>query len=254
MISREDLLAVAELKHLPVGLAETDYLQDIALMIASNRLGNRIIFKGGTCLYKAYKLDRFSEDLDFTAAKRFSEDDFLERMPYFFGLLNINSRIRVERFGSGINVYLDVYGPLYDGTKETVKTIIFNISLRERVLLPYLRYPYLSSYNEVRPFDLFVMDEREILAEKVRAIYTRNKARDVYDLWYLMVRKSITLDLKVTGRKLSYSKIKFAKSSFMTEVHKKGNSWRRDLSALVSGELLDFSQVEEDIGRVIGAD
>lgn len=247
MIHKEELLGIAKFKNLPINLAESDYLQDIALMTISNQFGNRLIFKGGTCLYKVYKLDRFSEDLDFTATRKFKKEGFFERIRYAFTLLNINSRLRVEDFDTGVNAYLDLFGPLYDGTKETAKTLLFNISLRERVLLPAVRYPYLSQYNEVRPFELFVMDEKEIMAEKIRAIYTRNKARDVYDLWYLLVRKSRVLDISLVNKKLGYAKLKFDKKLFMKKVEKKRDSWDRDLSALVSGKLPGFDHVMEDM-------
>ena len=59
MIRRDDLIAVAKLKDLPIEFIEADYLQDIALMNIYREFGNRLVFKGGTCLYKAYKLNDF---------------------------------------------------------------------------------------------------------------------------------------------------------------------------------------------------
>lgn len=251
MISKDDLLAIAKLKGLPLSLAESDYLQDIALMNISGEFGNRLIFKGGTCLYKAYKLNRFSEDLDFTATKNFKAGKFFERLPHLFGLLNINCRVRLNRFANATNVYLDIHGPLYDGSKETVKTLILNISFRERVLLPVVRHPYLPGYDEIRPFDLFVMAEEEILAEKVRSIYTRDKARDMYDLWYLLVRKSLPFDRALANKKLSHARIKFSMAAFIAKIDAKKGSWRKDLSALISGELPDFDKVRKEIEQRI---
>ena len=37
---------------------------------------------------------------------------------------------------------------------------------------------------------MVVLDEEEILAEKVRAIVSRTKARDVYDFWFLLQEKT----------------------------------------------------------------
>ncbi len=247
MIRKDDLLAIARLKGIPVALAETDYLQDMVLMNICNEFGNRLIFKGGTCLYKIYQLNRFSEDLDFTAARNFRDGWLLKRLPYLLGLLDINSRVRSEGFENGTNVYLDIRGPLYEGTKESAKTIVINISLRERVQLPIVRYPYLPKYNEIRPFDLYAMSEKEILAEKVRAVYTRDKARDVYDLWYLLTRKSVSLDIPLANRKLSKYRLRFSKGAFLKRIDRMEGSWKRDLSALVSGDLPGFELVRDGI-------
>ena len=51
---------------------EKDYLQHIVLSRIFSRIGSEIIFKGGTSLQKCFGLDRFSEDLDFTASENFS--------------------------------------------------------------------------------------------------------------------------------------------------------------------------------------
>ncbi len=247
MITNEELISIAKFKGLSLRFTELDYLQDIALINIYREFGNRLVFKGGTCLYKVYQLDRFSEDLDFTATKGFKTKDFFKRLPYFFKLLDINSQVDVEQFESATNIYLEVYGPLYDGRKETRTTLKFNISLRERALFPLMRYSYRSAYHEIRPFDLFAMDEKEILAEKVRAIYGRNKARDVYDFWYLLKRKGLSFDFGFANKKLSYDKMKFDKSKFLTKIDEKKISWEKDLATLIAGQLPSFAQVKKEI-------
>lgn len=245
MISREDLISIAKLKQLAPRLAELDYLQDIALLNLSREYGSKLIFKGGTCLYKAYQLNRFSEDLDFTAKPGFKASAALRRLPYVLSLLNINSTIKIEQFGNAINVYLKILGPLYDGSKGSMTTLILNISSRERVLLPVQRFPYTPLYRELRPFDLFIMDEREIIAEKVRAIYERNKARDVYDLWYLVQRKRITSDQKLIVKKLSVTGVRFIKAAFADKIQEKEEGWKKDLGGLIAGPLPDFKEVQK---------
>lgn len=247
MIKKEELVRIASLKGLPPRFAELDYLQDIALLGIYREFGNKLVFKGGTCLYKLYHLNRFSEDLDFTAQNRFKPKDFFIRLPFIFSLFNINCRVKVEPFQQSINVYLDVNGPLYDGRKESRSRLILNISLREKVFFLPLRIPYVSLYQEVRPFDLYAMEEKEIVAEKIRAVHQREKARDVYDLWYLLVVKNIPVDFTLVKKKLLYIDIHFSKDSFLKKVQKKKDSWQMDLSALISGELLPFDTVEKEI-------
>jgi hypothetical protein len=247
MIRREDLLPIAKLKGLPIGLAELDYLQEIALINIYREFGNKLIFKGGTCLYKLYRLNRFSEDLDFSVRKGFSPKDFFSRLPYLFGLLNINSKVNVEQFEQSINIHQTIMGPLYDGRKDTLTTLLFNISLRDRVVLDTNPFSYSSLYKELRPFDLFAMSEKEIMAEKIRAIYSRNKARDVYDFWYLLKIRGIGLDIRLANKKLSHQKMKFEKDNFLKKIEEKRSSWGKDLGALISGELPRFNQVENDL-------
>jgi len=249
MIKREELLRIAAFKGIPPRSAELDYLQDIALLGIYREFGNKLVFKGGTCLYKVYHLNRFSEDLDFTAGKLFKPKDFFARLPYFFSLLNITSKVKIDKFQHSLNVYMEINGPLYDGRKESRSRLILNISFREKIFLPLRRFSYTSLYQEVRPFDLYTMEEKEILAEKIRAVHQRNKARDVYDLWYLLAVKKIPVDITLAQKKLSYINMKFNKDIFFRKVQEKQQSWHMDLSALVSGQLLSFSQAEEDIRR-----
>ncbi|HIH12895.1 TPA: nucleotidyl transferase AbiEii/AbiGii toxin family protein [Candidatus Woesearchaeota archaeon] len=249
MIKREELLRIASLKGLPPRLAELDYLQDIALLGIYREFGNKLIFKGGTGLYKLYQLNRFSEDLDFTAEKKFKPKDFFARLPALFSLFNINCSVKVEQFPQSINVYVEINGPLYDGRKESRSRLIMNISLREKVFSPLTRLPYISLYQEVRPFDIYAMEEKEILAEKVRAVHQREKARDVYDLWYLLTVKKIPVDFKLVQKKLSSIGLKFSQDIFLKKIKEKKNSWQMDLSSLISGQLLPFPQAEEEIKK-----
>lgn len=247
MIKREELLRIAALKGLPPRFAELDYLQDIALLSIYREFGNKLIFKGGTCLYKLYQLNRFSEDLDFTAENKFKPKDFFTKLPNIFSLFNINCSVKVESFQHSINVYLEINGLLYDGRKESRSRLILNISLQEKVCLPLLRIPYAPLFPEVRPFDIYAMAEKEILAEKIRAVHQREKARDVYDLWYLLIIRKASLDLKLVEKKLQYIHLKFNQDQFFKRIHEKKNSWQIDLSALISGQLLPFYQAEAEI-------
>lgn len=247
MLKREELTPIAKFKGLGLRLAELDYLQDVALINIYREFGNRLVFKGGTCLYKIYQLNRFSEDLDFTARKGFKPKDFFHRLPYFFNLLDVRAKVKVEQFEKGINARLELTGPLYDGRKETMTTLLLNISTRERILLPIRRFSYSSLYRELRPFDLFAMDEKEIFAEKIRAIYERNKARDVYDLWYLLSKRGVSFEAQVVNKKLSHDKVKFERGAFLSKIEEKKVSWERDLTGLVAGELPPFAQAKREI-------
>lgn len=246
MIRKEELMEIAKFKGLPPKLAELDYLQDVALFNLSREFGNTLVFKGGTCLYKAFQLNRFSEDLDFSATDKFSEKNFFKRLPYFFNLLNMNATVKTETFENTINILLAINGPLYNGSKDSQSRLLLNISSRERVLCQVQRLSYKPLYWDLRTFDLYVMDPREILAEKIRAIYQRRKARDVFDLWYLLKIKKTPIEINLANKKLA-GKTKFEPKTFLAKVDEKRQSWETDLSSLVAGELLQFTQVKQEI-------
>ncbi|MBS3063760.1 MAG: nucleotidyl transferase AbiEii/AbiGii toxin family protein [Candidatus Diapherotrites archaeon] len=247
MLKREELQAVAKFKGLSLRLTELDYLQDLALINIYREFGSKLVFKGGTCLYKAYKLDRFSEDLDFTAGKGFKPKNFFTRLPGLFSLLDVKAKATVEAFERSTNVYVQARGPLYDGSKESLTSLAVNISLRERVLLPVQTFPYAPIYREIRPFNLFAMDEKEILAEKIRAIHERNKARDVYDLWHLLKRRGVPAEPGLISRKMAHAGLRFTPDGFWAKVDEKKGSWERDLGGLVGGPLPSFPQVKKEI-------
>lgn len=59
MISVEELKQIGKLKGIKtLGYAEKDYLIELVLLLISRHTKDEIVFKGGTCLYKFYKLDR----------------------------------------------------------------------------------------------------------------------------------------------------------------------------------------------------
>ena len=65
------------------------------------------------------------------------------------------------------------------------------------------------------------MNLNEVGAEKVRAILTRQKARDVHDLYYLLEKKKIVFDGKLVDKKLAYLGKSFSKEDMMTSSGRK---------------------------------
>jgi len=69
MITKQEIKDYAKLKRLNLGQAEKEYFQDIVLFVIYESSGREVVFKGGTAMNRCYNLNRFSEDLDFTAKK-----------------------------------------------------------------------------------------------------------------------------------------------------------------------------------------
>jgi len=241
------LRKIAELKKIPLINTEKDYLQDLILFSLYSKIGKELIFKGGTCLYKVYKLNRFSEDLDFTLSKKIDLNKLSNKMILDFDLLNIKCKIKeITEYKTEINIRFLFNGPLYKGNKETQCFIPLNLSLKEKIILGPKRETIIPLYKEIPSFELFIMQEQEILSEKIRAIMTRDKPRDVYDLWFLLTKKNVEPDFNLINKKLELYNLKFDFDHFKKAVSRKKGLWDTDLRNLTIGGLPDFSKTQTE--------
>ena len=252
MLGSDELSELARLKRLTPANAELDYLQELLLFGLYSEVGPELVFKGGTCLYKLHKLSRFSEDLDFTLRMKTDLEEVVQRTVDKMRFLGMSGNVKeVKKHPRGINFRLLFRGPLYRGSRESLCFVPLNVSLRERVALAPERVTISSMYREIPSFDVFSMRAEEILAEKVRAILTRNKPRDLYDMWFLL-GKGIMMDLRLVNRKLAAYRIKFDAKKFVRRVEGMAKLWRIDLKNLVIGELPEFETVKNSVIKSIG--
>jgi len=59
MLTRKELESFRNVLGFNLGQAEKDYLQHLLLFLMSKNARSELVFKGGTCLQKAYGLGRF---------------------------------------------------------------------------------------------------------------------------------------------------------------------------------------------------
>jgi len=90
--------------------------------------------------------------------------------------------------------------------------------------------------------------KNELLAEKIRAFLTRNKGRDIYDIWYLLSQKGRIED-KLVSEKIKYYGINsFAKKDVLRKINAiNKKDFIRDLRPFVSlnerdklGDFFDY--------------
>ncbi|MDI6883580.1 MAG: nucleotidyl transferase AbiEii/AbiGii toxin family protein [Hadesarchaea archaeon] len=247
MLESAELGEIARLKRLTPANAERDYLQELLLFGLYSEVGPELVFKGGTCLYKLHKLGRFSEDLDFTLGKRIDLEDAVGGAIDRLRFLDVSGRVkRVKKHAREVNFGLLLRGPLYRGGRENLCFIPLNVSLRERVALPPERATISSMYREIPSFDVFSMRAEEMLAEKTRAIFAREKPRDLYDMWFLL-KKGTQLDLNLVNRKLKIHGMRFDAKKFVDRVERMVKLWDADLKNLVIGELPEFEAVKNSV-------
>ncbi|MBU3935418.1 nucleotidyl transferase AbiEii/AbiGii toxin family protein [Patescibacteria group bacterium] len=170
-----------------------EYLQVLFLKeLYEERYGRNIFFKGGTAIRLIFGGSRFSEDLDFTVEG--SRKDFDDFIKVFFEklekLYNFSFKDRKSLVGMR---YLLSYEKVF---------INLDFSFREKVLEPS-KSIVTSDYPVVFRSFVHHLSGREIVAEKIRALLTREKGRDIYDLWFLLSKK-MQIDKKMVEEKLKY--------------------------------------------------
>ncbi len=228
MISKDELKEYAKIRGLNLGQAERDYFQNILLFILYQHYGRSLIFKGGTALSKCYGSSRFSEDLDFTCLETFNTNIIRKGLERF----RVEFEIKTKEYEVGMKIILYIKGPLYTGIRYTLCRIVIDVSLRENVILSPVIKTIGRFMEEIPEFDVFVMQEKEILAEKIRAILTRSKARDIYDLWFLL-RRGVEFDLEVIKKKLEYYDMRWDRRKFIEAVRIKSEIWNTELKPLI---------------------
>lgn len=199
MLTKNQLNDLAKKHKINESVILREYIQLLALnKIYSFSKSSNIFFKGGTCLHLAYKAPRFSEDLDFNV--NMDQDDFSDfiKIP-FKELEKENGFIIKEKKTLAGKTFLLKYETALIGGTIYVK---FDFSFRETTLDPkknIIETDFPVLFNNY----INCLSEEEILSEKVRAILTRNKGRDYYDLWFLL-GKNINLNFDFINKKLKF--------------------------------------------------
>lgn len=231
-MNREELRRYIGVTGFSLGQVEKDYFQHIVLGAISRRMAGLLVFKGGTALQKTGLLTRFSEDLDFTVTGEVTLEGLkgtastaLESYNYPVDLDNFVEDERTLGFR------LKIQGPLFRDQRG-ICTIRIEASKREEVSLPPRSVEISPAYYDILPYVLEVMDLEEIAAEKVRAIYTRDRARDLYDL-YRLVGRGTRIREDLAQEKLKYYGMRFSKGEFLRRCASVSNKWRGELRSLL---------------------
>ncbi|HEY6847211.1 MAG TPA: nucleotidyl transferase AbiEii/AbiGii toxin family protein [Terracidiphilus sp.] len=180
-------------------IAEKEVVLTFLLQLLSERgILRRVAFKGGTCLRKMFlgSQGRFSTDLDFTGIEDHDREEvILDMMQAFeqpfhgiqFSIPDESYYETQDGLSWGVN---PVYS--HDWNVSGVSEVKLQISRREAPTLPTEYLPQLEqSYFRQMPFtpaEIMCLALPEILAEKIRACYQRNKPRDIYDLGMFATR------------------------------------------------------------------
>ncbi|MCD6410006.1 MAG: nucleotidyl transferase AbiEii/AbiGii toxin family protein [Candidatus Verstraetearchaeota archaeon] len=209
-----------------------------------------LVFKGGSYLWLFHGLNRFSEDLDFTALEPVKSGiasnirDTLE----LFGVANHVDVIKDDKYT--LTLRIAAQGPLYTSPKDLCFVYV-EISRREKVLEEPITVK-LEEYRYGVPLTfLYGMSLAEEIGEKIRALYSRKFARDLYDLHFLLCSLRISVNIDLINRKLSFYGLKFRVDEFLKHLKGVEEYWEKELKPIVLGPLPSFNEVFKGVEDVL---
>lgn len=224
---RVRIAAAARAARKPQFVLEKDYALSYLLagIVAVPQLAESLVFKGGTCLRKAYFPGyRFSEDLDYTSRSPWECADLLDALVQAgdhmkrrllaigpFEVVVAEERHR-EPHPRGQCVFrARVQFPWMRATECSLKV---EVSAQEPLLAGSVERRLIHEFDG-EPLDVTMSVYRleEIAAEKLRAFlqsrqhlqdrgWLRNRPRDLYDLWHLREKSALPVDWGEVGRLL----------------------------------------------------
>ena len=205
MIDRREILELANDLSLRADVVEKDYaLAWILAGIAHHAELSTWLFKGGTCLKKAwFETYRFSEDLDFTLERdeQLDQTSLLRAMQEVAAWVYQESGLLVPDEGVDVEPYrnargraaalvkLSYRGPL--APRGSLPRIRLDLTADEQIVLPPERRRISHDYTDEPPDGIWARCYAfaEVFAEKIRALGDRARPRDLYDVVNLFRRE-----------------------------------------------------------------
>lgn len=189
-----------------------EYLQHLFLSYFYLKpLADNIYFKGGTALRFVYQSARFSQDLDFSTNQ--------EDVPGIEAcLLEVLEKIEKENIQANLQEaktttggYLATIDFMFFGQTVPIK---IEISFREKDNSGELAT---ITSDFIPPYTTFVLKEEQLLSSKMRALRARKKARDFYDLYFIL-RKQLPIPDKKTILKEALNDLRSENINFEIEL------------------------------------
>ncbi len=182
MIEKRQVQKLAQMWQTTADNVAREYFQQLFLSRLYQENGSdSLLFKGGTALRIIWRSPRFSEDLDFTGVNiTIKEIEVLmEGALAKIEMEGVQTEIIESKSTSG--GYLAIFK---FETTEYKSSIQVEVSLRNGK--KGIGTAALIQSDLVVPYTLIHLKEEFFVAEKIRACLTRGKARDFYDLYFIL--------------------------------------------------------------------
>lgn len=237
LISEDKLRWIAGRENLNLIYLEKDYF--LTLLLRCIKDIGRIYLKGGTTVNKIF-LDyrRLSEDLDFTCERDVEE---------------VMDEIRGEVKDSGIFTHLEEVGSkngymrsrvFYKSYFEEGANIVIDLNSRASLLLEPEEIKLPNFYG--LELKVKTVNRKEIVAEKIRALITRNQPRDYFDVYFLL--EEYDVDWDIVKEKVEEAGEEYDRDRVFKNAQKVYSRWEEDLNPLVR-EGLDFKDCMKELKK-----
>ena len=216
MITKDQIFELSKKYKIDQTTIFREYFQLLFLSeLYSQKESKNIFFKGGTCLHLVFKSPRFSEDLDFSVLM--PKEKFSKFLNKVFNLISKKEKIalKTRKTLTGERFLLIGQSDIFPYRAF----VSLDFSFREKILRPQ-KSIIETEFPIVFTSFVWHLSKEEIFAEKIRAIMTRVKGRDLYDLWYL-VNLGAKLEKGLVKEKLRYYKLeKTKKEEILKRINK----------------------------------
>jgi len=234
-ITKNELYEIASTKRFSKDLLAKDYVLTEILFLIKD-IPN-VYFKGGTALQKTIlHHSRLSEDIDFTVTTNVKKVDLeivqtLDKSKMFGTITHDKDVTGFIRLIVAYNLFGEIKGEVF-------------IDLNEKAIL--LRTPENKTIehfyeNNIPKFQLNLLAEEELIAEKLRAGITRNKPRDHFDI-YQIIKTGHKINYKLAEEKCKSAGAEFSIIRLFNKAKTLKNRWDTDMIPLLAEEI-EFTTV-----------
>lgn len=221
MIEEKQVQKLAQAWQTTVDNVVREYFQHLFLSRLYQEHGSdSLLFKGGTALRIIWQSPRFSEDLDFSGVKITIKgiEALMEGALAKIEMEGAQSEIVESKSTSG--GYLAIFQLK---TSEYRSRIQVEVSLRSGK--KDVGAVALIQSDLIVPYTLIHLNEEILIAEKIQACLTRSKARDFYDLYFILRSRMPCKESFIKDKQLKVKILKIVKSGRL--------DFRRELKAFL---------------------
>lgn len=238
-ITLSELKIISDKEGFNINLIEKDYLITYLLYLLKDI--NNIYFKGGTAINKILlKHARLSEDVDFTLTDSILkvEKEIKDKLKGTI-FRKISHDKKVDKF-----VRLVVHYKLF----HDEGTIFIDLNERAKLLQKPEKHELHHFYKQYIPsFSMNTIGKEELIAEKMAAAIGRNKPRDHFDLYEIIMNK-MNINMEMVKKKCKESGNELDITKMFNNAKKLHSRWDDDLASLIR-ERITFQEVMQTLAK-----
>ncbi len=191
-------------------------------LFSDSHIANALAFRGGTALYKLFltPAPRYSEDIDLVQVKAEPIGETLDRIRSILDpLLGTPKR----KLGRGVATI--TYRYLSEEFPPKNLRLKVEINTREHFsIMGFIKKRFsvdsswFSGESEILTYQL-----EELMGTKLRALYQRNKGRDLFDFWFALNNSKLDIPnvLKVFHHYMEQQGLRVSRAQFEQNLHEK---------------------------------